>query len=155
MSTSENKSGFTLFVIAFVGTTIFFLYVLFSANQGPLDVAMWEAGPDFTLEEKKDRDHKWRTSTPEAVAAGEKLYAINIFGERLPVFEKLLGGEYGTKETEIYKIITHGVPKSDFRGLDFMPQSSRWKMVHYIRSTMTNPQRADEDDWDALDREGI
>ena len=156
MSTSEqsNKAGIRIFGVVFVATLVLFAVVMV-INKGPIDKTMWEEGPTFTAEEKAARDQEWRKSTSEAVQAGQKLYEINIFGPRAAVFEEVLAGKHGSSEVEVYRILTHGIPKTQLTRMDFLPQSVRWQMVHYIRSKISNPASASAADWSALDEEGI
>ncbi|MCB0394045.1 MAG: hypothetical protein KDD25_05770 [Bdellovibrionales bacterium] len=154
MTPSSNKLGIKLFLLVFVATLILFAFVMI-VNKGPLDQTMWENIPTFTPEEKIARDVEWRKSTAEAIAEGEKLYEINVFGPRAPVFDEVLAGKHGTNPVQIYRVLTHGIPGTELRKMDFLPQSVRWKMTHYIVSKLSGATSAGESDWKALDAEGI
>lgn len=160
MSESDKfKSSYPIgnlifFTFVFVLTLLFFLLVLW-VNQGPIDQTTWETPDTFTLAEKTQRDQLWRTSTPDMIQQGQKLFEIQVFGQLRPIFDLILQGEYGSSEVELYKVLTYGLPGTAFRRWDYLPQVVRWQMVHYIRSVIPNPQTSSTADWKALDAEGI
>lgn len=151
---SYPMGSLIFFVVVFVLTILFFVLVMW-VNKGPIDKVVWEPVAPFTLEEKRQRNQVWRTSTPDMVKEGKQLFDIQVFGDIKPVFDLIKQGKYGRTEVELYRILTYGVPGTAFRNWDYLPQVVRWKIVHYLRSQMQQPQTASPADWDALDREGI
>ena len=156
-ATIKGSSGLLtlIFFTAVFALTIFFFVIVLLINKGPIDQAEGELPAPFTSDEKIQRDQLWRNSTPDFFKQGQKLFDIHVFGDVQPLFDLIQQGKYGSTEVELYKVLTYGIPGTALKTGDYLPKSVRWKIVHYIRSQMPNPQSSTASQWASLEKEGI
>ena len=155
MRSVSNSIDSFIFIFIFAFVMLFFFLTLWLFNRGPIDEAAEPSASAFTSDEKVQRDQTWYTSSSTSIEKGGQLFEIMVFEDLRPIFDLIKAGEYGSTEVELYKVLTHGLPGTVFRRWDHLPRDARWQMVHYIRSEMSEPQRATADEWDALKKEGI
>ena len=151
----SNSIDSWIFVTVFVLVILFFLLTLWVFNKGPIGETVEPSSSPFTSEEKAQRDQAWYTSSPNVIEKGKQLFEIMVFDDLQPIFDLIKAEEYGSTEVELYRVLTYGLPGTIFRRWDYLPRDVRWQMVHYIRSEMSEPQIATEDEWEALKKEGI
>lgn len=113
-------------------------------------------------EELLTRDRGWRQSTPEAIAKGKDLYAVNCNFCHAESGADIVMKKYGTKENRygvtpiaIYKAIAQGLPDVGMKKMDHIPAESRWALVHYIRSLIPDAANNSDNEWQAFEAEGI
>ncbi len=150
----SSKAESVIFASIFIFIILFFLLTLW-INKGPIDQPEQTQVASFTEEERLQRNQQWQTSSPLAIKEGQKLFEVLVFGQLQPIFDLILQGEYGSTEVELYKILTYGLPGTIFKSWDYLPQFARWQIVHYIRSTMSEPPSATKDEWDTFNKERI
>lgn len=162
-----NRVGMTMFVVAFIVAPLFFLYILFIKNAGPIDEKAKITAKGMSHEEIVAREKEFRTSSAESITFGKEIYASkctfchtqNGQDAVIPRYASK-SWKFGIKETDIYHIIYRGIPGPTptspvMARMNFMLPRERWALVHYLRSLASGAPSSTSADWDALDREPI
>ena len=157
----HNRLGLVGFIVVFIISVGFFGYVIMKSPES-IDNKPPVQAVGLSHEELLTRDRGWRQTSPEAVAKGKELYAVNCAFCHTQNGGDAILQRYGTKENrhgvtpiDLYKIVVRGLPEVGMKKMDHIPAESRWAIVHYIRSLLPEAPSNSDNEWRAFEAEGI
>jgi mono/diheme cytochrome c family protein len=157
----HNRLGLVGFIVVFAASVIFFVYIVMK-TPGTIDAKPPVQAVALSHEEILVRDRGWRQATPDSIALGKELYAVNCAfchtqdGKDIVMKKyETKGNRYGIKQIDLYKTIAKGMPEIGHKKMDYIPAASRWAIVNYIRSLLPEPGANSDNEWQAFEAEGI
>ena len=160
----HNQTGLMIFLISMVGSLIFFIYIAFiHPGVNGIDKVIDPAEAAKKAEQAKVKlidpdtvDKPW-VDSPELVAAGAKVYAVNCASchgktgladglAATPETRNLVEGDWkaGGSSQELYATLQNGLEGTGMVSFKAkISKNNRWALVHFVRSITKNKPEDD------------